>query len=226
VRPLIIIGAGGCGRDVAAMVADMNQEGPAWDLLGFLDDEARLQRRHVSGVPVLGPVDTARRYPEASFSCCVADPLVRMSLVARVSRLGVRWATLVHREAVLLDGAAVGEGSVISAFCMLSTEAAVGRHVIIDKYASVGCLARVGDFVTFSPHAVLSRRSAIAEGGFLGCGAYVSPGAHVGAFTVVGGGAVVDRDLPPHTVAVGVPAQVVRERAANMGLGGASARAA
>jgi sugar O-acyltransferase (sialic acid O-acetyltransferase NeuD family) len=224
-RPLIILGAGGCGRDVAAMIADMNQEAPAWDLLGFLDDDARLQGRRVSGVPVLGSVDTARRYPEAFFSCCVADPLVRTSLVARVARLGVRWATLVHRGAVLLDGAAVGEGSVISAFCVLSTEVAVGRHVIIDKYASVGCLARVGDFVTFSPHATLSRRAAIAEGGFLGCGACVSPGAHVGAFTVVGGGAVVDRDLPPRTVAVGVPAHVVRERAASMGLGGASARA-
>lgn len=224
--PLIIIGAGGCGRDVASLVAGMNQLTPGWDLVGFLDDKVSLRGRRFRGVPVLGPVDAARSYREAHFSCCIADPLVRISLVARVARLGVHWATLVHRDAVLLDEATIGEGSVVSAFCMLSTGVAVGRHVIIDKYASVGCLSQVGDFVTFSPHAALSRRSAIAEGGFLGCGASVSPGVHIGSFAVVGGGAVVDNDLPPRTVAVGVPAKVLRERAANMGLGGASSRAA
>lgn len=223
-RPLVIIGAGGCGRDVASLVADMNQGSPGWNLVGFLDDKPSLQNRRVSGVPVLGPTEAARDHRHASFCCCIADPLVRMALVARVSRLGVHWATLVHRAAVILDGAVVGEGSVVSAFCLVSTQASVGRHVIIDKYASVGCRSPVGDFVTFSPHAALSCRAAIAEGGFLGCGACVSPGVRIGAYAVVGGGAVVDDDLAPRAVAVGVPARVVRERAVTLDLGGASSR--
>jgi acetyltransferase-like isoleucine patch superfamily enzyme len=36
--------------------------------------------------------------------------------------------------------------------------------------------------------------------------------ADVGEGTVVGAGAVVTKPLPPHVVAVGVPAKVVRER--------------
>ena len=45
---------------------------------------------------------------------------------------------------------------------------------------------------------------------WLGGGTIVLPGVTIGENTVVGAGAVVARDLPPHVVAVGNPARVVR----------------
>lgn len=47
---------------------------------------------------------------------------------------------------------------------------------------------------------------------WLGANVCVVPGVTIGRGTVVGAGAVVTKDIPPYSIAVGVPAKVVRER--------------
>lgn len=50
----------------------------------------------------------------------------------------------------------------------------------------------------------------VEEGAWIGAGAILLDGVQVGQGAVVGAGAVVTRDVPPHTLAVGTPARVVR----------------
>ena len=38
-KQLLIIGAGGTGQDVAGFISDINDEGPTYNCLGFLDDD-------------------------------------------------------------------------------------------------------------------------------------------------------------------------------------------
>jgi len=47
---------------------------------------------------------------------------------------------------------------------------------------------------------------------WLGAGVKVMAGVSIGDGCVVGAGAVVTRDLPPYSIAVGVPAAVIRTR--------------
>jgi acetyltransferase-like isoleucine patch superfamily enzyme len=51
----------------------------------------------------------------------------------------------------------------------------------------------------------------IEDGAWIGAGAAILDGVRVGCGAVVGANAVVTRDVPPHTVVVGVPANVVRD---------------
>ena len=46
----------------------------------------------------------------------------------------------------------------------------------------------------------------------LGVGAIILPGVTIAQGTLVGAGAVVNKDLPPYAVAAGVPARVIRTR--------------
>ena len=45
---------------------------------------------------------------------------------------------------------------------------------------------------------------------YIGSGAYVMPGVTIGDNCVIGASAVVTRDIPANTVAVGIPARVIR----------------
>lgn len=51
----------------------------------------------------------------------------------------------------------------------------------------------------------------IEEDCWLGTGAIVLPGVHIGRGSIIGAGAVVTKDIPPLSLAVGVPARVVRQ---------------
>ena len=55
----------------------------------------------------------------------------------------------------------------------------------------------------------------IGAGSDLGVGAIVLPGVTIGRGVQVGAGAVVDKNLPDHCVAAGVPARVLRFRGAS-----------
>lgn len=52
----------------------------------------------------------------------------------------------------------------------------------------------------------------IEDGVDLGAGSIVLPGTTIGAYAVVGAGAVVTKDLPPRCIAAGAPARVLRIR--------------
>lgn len=47
---------------------------------------------------------------------------------------------------------------------------------------------------------------------WLGTGVKVMDGVHIGRGAVIGAGAVVTKDIPPYSIAVGIPAQVVGKR--------------
>ncbi len=52
---------------------------------------------------------------------------------------------------------------------------------------------------------------------WIGAGAIVLPGVRIGQGAVIGAGAVVTRDVPPRAVALGVPAEVMRQRGEGAG---------
>jgi len=51
---------------------------------------------------------------------------------------------------------------------------------------------------------------AIRDGAMVGAGANLLPGVVIGAGAIAGAGAVVTKDVASHTLAMGIPARVVR----------------
>jgi carbonic anhydrase/acetyltransferase-like protein (isoleucine patch superfamily) len=71
----------------------------------------------------------------------------------------------------------------------------------------------LGDYVTIGHRAVV--HSAIVESGCLiGIGAIVLDGVTVGTGSIIGAGSVVTKDVPPHSLMVGVPAKCLRQLSA------------
>jgi sugar O-acyltransferase (sialic acid O-acetyltransferase NeuD family) len=209
---LLLIGAGGFGRDVAGMVQHGNQTVPAWDLVGFLDDNDRLWGALIDGVPVLGGLDVASAYPDAYLVCCVADPLAREGLVARASQERHRWATVIHPTAVVLSSASVGEGCIICPHSAVKAGAVLGAHVHVNSHCSIGHEAELADFVTLSPQAVITGQAKLGIGAFVGASATVLPRVTVGTHAVIGAGAVAIHDVAARTTVVGVPAHPLQRR--------------
>lgn len=209
-KDLIIIGAGGFGREVSWLVERINQKKQEWNLLGFVDDSEALQSKTVDGYKVLGGVEAIGQYPDSYVVCCIANTSVRRALVKKVEAFGNRFATLVDPGAVVSDKVEVGDGSVICAGTVITVDIRIGRHNIIDVNSTIGHDAVLCDFVTLYPSVNVSGNTLIKSGVELGTGTQVIQGLTVGKGTVAGAGAVVVRDLPDKCTAVGVPAKVIK----------------
>jgi carbonic anhydrase/acetyltransferase-like protein (isoleucine patch superfamily) len=96
---------------------------------------------------------------------------------------------------------------VVFAGAVVQPGAAVGRHVILNTACSADHDNEIGDFAQLAPGAHLAGTVRVGEGAFIGTGATVLPDLVVGAWSTVGGGGVVARDVPPGVTVKGVPAR-------------------
>ncbi|CAN5559654.1 acetyltransferase [soil metagenome] len=204
---LVIIGAGGHGRELFDTIAAINSVSPTWNVLGFVDDDPqhpdRIERL---GTTVLGDVSWLESTSHA-FAFGVGSPAVRRELATRLTRVGGRRAEFVHPGAYVGLDVQLGDGVVLYDRCTVTTNVQIGAHT----HLNVGCAVQhdslVGDFVQFSPGVLVNGDCIIGDDVFLGNGAIITRGCVVGTGARVGAGAVVLDDVAPGTTVVGAPAR-------------------
>jgi sugar O-acyltransferase (sialic acid O-acetyltransferase NeuD family) len=212
-RDLVLVGAGGFGRETAQAVHALNANGAAWRLLGFLDDDPARHGQVIDGTAVLGGRDRVAYLPGASFVICTGRPgdyVSRMRIVGDLGLPAERYATIVHPAASVSRSSAVGPGSVLLAHATLTAAVSVGAHVAIMPQVTLTHDDTIDDFATIATGASLGGGVRVHTGAYLGAGALIGENRAVGAFSLIAMGAVVTHDVPAREVWAGVPARRLR----------------
>lgn len=210
---LVIIGAGGFGREVLDVIEDINPQRlmgyvDPFEVVGFLDDgEPDPATLAPYGVEHLGAVALLDEMPpDVQYVIGIGSPKMRRELDGRY--LGRRESpTLVHPSVTMGRAVTFGPGTVVCAGVRLTNNIRVGRHVHINLNATVGHDAVLEDYVTVSPLVAISGYAHLESGAMIGTGATLNPGITVGAGAVVGSGAAALKDIQSGVTAVGVPAK-------------------
>jgi sugar O-acyltransferase (sialic acid O-acetyltransferase NeuD family) len=206
-RRLLIVGAGGFGREVLQWARD------AWpnhaDLIaGFLSDDPLRLDGFSTGARILSPVHDYRPEDGDYLLLGVGIPFSRRRVTEQLLARGARFVSLVHPQAVVASSAIVGEGAVICPFAVVSDSAQLGRFVLINYHASLGHDSTAGDFAVLSPYATLGGSAAVGEEVFLGLHASVGPGKSVGARSKVSANSCVLTTSPADSIVFGVPGRI------------------
>lgn len=207
---LILIGSGGCMRELLYQIQNLNKIHPSWNVLGFVDREPA----EVRGCCYLGDDDWLLNYnKEAAVCISVQEPDLRRRLFllyGQNPKLSFPVIRMRHTE--VADSTTVGKGTILCEHVKLTNDGTIGSFGFFNIGAQVHHEAKIEDYVTIAPNATVAGNVTVENGSYIGMGANVIQGIHIGSNSVIGAGAAVVQDIPENVVAAGVPAKVIKRK--------------
>ena len=212
--PIVVFGTGGHGRETALLIESMIACGAPWALAGFLTDDRTQHGMRLGAMPILGDgAMLADRAGEYLVAVGVGASRTRQDIVRRLRPYARGFPVLQHPSVPRYERVVIGEGSQIHAGAILTTDIFIGDFVILNRHVDVSHDCRIDSWCTLAPAVSLAGAVRVHEGADLGVRAACLPGVVVGAWSIVGAGAVVTRDVDPELTVVGVPARPHRASA-------------
>ncbi len=205
-KRLIIIGAGGFGREVSVAARNSVGFGTDFEIKGFLDARPDALDGFAGYPPIVGSPDTYEPQADDVFITALGDIAARRRCAAAIEARGGTFIPIVHETASLGRNVKVGAGSFIAQNSVLTVDVAVGRHVCISQNVTIGHDSRLDDFSHVYAQCALGGAVKVGAGAAIYPGARIVPRRTIGAGAVVGIGSVVLLNVPAGTTVFGNPA--------------------
>lgn len=205
--PVLILGAGGHARVVAAALLGAGRE-----LVGYVDADESLWGTNSLGGQVLGGDERLADFSPRKISLAngigsVRLPILRRKVFERAKQLGFVFGAVIHPQSCVSPHAVLGEGVQVMAGAVVQAGARIGENCIINSGAVIDHDCVLGGHVHVAPGATLSGGVIIGNNCHIGTGAVMINGVTLGADSVVGAGAVVISSHPGGVTLIGVPAK-------------------
>lgn len=205
---IIIVGAGGFGREVNLWAKDSFSK-DQYKIKGFLDDNPRILDNYDMDVGIIGELNSYEIKNQDRFLFAIGEIDVKIRLVARLKKKGAKFLTLIHPTAIVANTAKIGQGVIICPFVIVTDHAQLGDFVMMNIYSSCGHDVKVGNYCILSPYATLNGFVVLEKEVFLGTRATVIPYKKIGHKSKISANSVVMRDVPPYKIVFGVPGKAV-----------------
>lgn len=206
-KNLLIIGAGGFGRELYQWCKEINAVTPKWSIRGFLDDNLEALDGIDCDINVVGTIKDWQPSYDEEFVLGIAEPTTKEKIVSLLESKGASFVSVIHPEAKIGDFNKLGKGVVIYPGARVTVNATIGDFATILDLATVGHDAIVGNFTTVCGSCGINGHVAVADHVFIGSHVTVAPGCKIGSGAYVGGGSVVVKNVRAGYRVFGNPAK-------------------
>ena len=166
-KKLIIVGAGGFGREVLEVIKHINREKPTYEILGFINDIPGTLDDFPVGkeYKILGTIQDWQPAEDEYFVMAMTTPASKKKVVEHLKAKGAKFETIISPRVFVADYVTFGEGVVVTAFS-IQENAKIGNFVTLAG-AVVGGTCEIGDYSTAGAFSNLTT-SKIGSGVFIG----------------------------------------------------------
>lgn len=204
---IIILGAGGCGREVANWIEDINRITPTWNILGFLDDNESALKGFASDYRIIGAIKDHKPRMNVKYAMGIANPAIKKIVGSAFIEKGAQFATIIHPSTRVYTEYELGIGLVTYPNSKIATGCRIGDFVTLQS-TILGHDVQLENYVTVSSSCGITGGTKLHEGCFIGDHACIAVGLEVGAYSHVGIGSVVIRNVADKTKVFGNPARM------------------
>lgn len=206
-KNLIIIGAGGLGREVHNLIPNCNGYGECYVIKGFINDIPDALADKEGYAPIIGTIRDYQPQPDDVFVCAIGDIASRKKCAQMLLDRGAEFITLTHKTAGWDRNTRVGKGCILGIRVGISCDCSIGDFTIFQDECLVGHDTQIGSFCHFHARAFIAGRVQIADEVHVGPYALIHPDKKIARQATIGAGSFVIRNVKPGTTVYGNPAK-------------------
>ncbi len=212
---VVIYGGGGFAREVAWLVNSLKED--CKKVVCFVDDDKERHGLFLNDIPILNLEEAWASFPNARIVGGIGSPGTRELVMNKAKELGFDFLSLIHPNVEMSKWVEIGDGVVICAGNILTTNITLHDHVQINLDCTIGHDVIMGKYATLAPGVHLSGNVHLGKRVYIGTGAIVINGTKENPIiidddAVVGAGACVIKNVPSGDTVVGIPAKSIKGR--------------
>lgn len=209
---MLIVGAKGFAKEILEVLYQLKQ----MDNIAFYDDVSDDFEDKLFGIfPIFKTEDQVKDFflnVDNRFTIGIGNPKLRYKLFKKFESLdGVFSSTISPLATIGFFDNHIQEGTNLMSNSILTSSVKIGKGVLINLNCTIGHDTKIGDFVEMCPGVNASGNCFIDDFTFIGTNATILPNIKIGKNVTIGAGSLVNKDIPDNSLAIGVPARIIKE---------------
>jgi len=214
-KKIYIIGLGGFATEVYYLINEINKVVPTYQIEGFINknseiDKIKIGDREYTVFEEDTFVNTNLNDKEINLALGIGNPQIINKISSIFSRFN--FPNLVHPSVNgYFENIELGKGNIITAGCNFTINIQIGSFNIFNLNSTLGHDATIENCNVINPGTNISGGVKIGSNNLIGTGATILQNLSIGSYSILGAGSVLTKDLLDHKLAIGVPAQVIKD---------------
>lgn len=207
---ILIIGAGGFGREVEWLINRINNSNNnQWNLIGYVDDNVQKGTEITKLKVVYNTDELLKLEKKTNVVIAIGNAKVRKLIYNKIKEnKNLSFPNLVDPSAIIGE-VDMGIGNIICAGTIATVNIKINNFNIINLDCTVGHDDVLADFITVYPSVNISGNTTINEVVEIGTGTQIIQGKNICSNVIIGAGAVVVKDIEEEGTYIGIPVKKI-----------------
>lgn len=211
---VIILGAGGMGRETYEVFQDAYPNSSEYKVKGFLSDVLDVLDGFTGYPPLLGTIKDYEVQPNDRFILAIGDVAGRRKIAESILERGGEFMTLISPLAKVDRSAKLGRGVIVFPFSHIGANATIGDFCLMNLHAIVGHDSILGNFSEVCSFCVLGGATVTGEECFFAMQTATGPKVKLGNRVIISLGSVTTENVADNSFVIGVPGKIYKRRSA------------
>ena len=210
-KKIVIIGAGGFGREVEWLIERINENNPTWELIGYVDDNVEIGKK-VGNSKVICNTKELLSHSDLSVAIAIGNSKIREKMFDKIkSNTRLSFPNLID-PTVICGNNKFGMGNIICARTILTVNIELGDFNIINLNCTLGHDDIIHNFITIYPNVNVSGNVTIENRVEIGTGTQIIQQKNICSDVVIGASAFIVKDITETGTYIGIPAKKLLKR--------------
>lgn len=153
-KQLLIVGAGGMGKEIYYTARHSIGYGTEFVVKGFLDFPNPEWDTNIYP-PILGLEDDYEIQPDDVFTCSIGDVHLKRKVCEKMKARGAKFQTLIFDNAQIRENVKIGEGCIIDSYAHIGSDAVIGGNCLLQAFSCVAHDCVIGDYARIDVRSLL-----------------------------------------------------------------------